>query len=55
MFLSKFIEKWEHSLVPSWELLVTSRLSGSLQQGPNLAELPEELLPALNKFLFIGK
>ena len=42
-------------MIPTWELLVTSRLSGGKEIGPQLEHLPEELLPALSKFLFIGK
>ena len=42
-------------MIPTWELLVTSRLSGGKEIGPGLENLPEELLPALSKFLFIGK
>ena len=42
-------------VIPNWELLVTSRLSGGKEIGPALESLPEELLPALSKFLFIGK
>ena len=42
-------------VIPSWELLISSRLSGGRELGPELARLPEELLPALSKYLFIGK
>ena len=42
-------------MIPNWEFLVTSRLSGGKEIGPALESLPEELLPALSKFLFIGK
>ena len=42
-------------VIPTWELLVTSRLGGGREAGPPLDELPDELLPALSKFLFIGK
>ena len=44
-----------YQVIPTWELLVTSRLSGGKEIGPLLETLPEELLPALTKFLFIGK
>ena len=40
---------------PNWELLVTSTLDGRLVEGPNLSDLPDELLPALSKFLFVAK
>ena len=36
-------------------MLVTSRLSGGKEIGPQLEHLPEELLAALSKFLFIGR
>ena len=42
-------------MIPTWELLVTSRLTGGRETGPQLETLPEELLAALSKFLFIGK
>ena len=42
-------------VIPTWELLVTSRLTGGRETGPELETLPEELLAALSKFLFIGK
>ena len=42
-------------VIPTWELLVTSRLGGGREAGPPLDKLPDELLPALSKFLFIGK
>ena len=36
-------------------MMVGSRLSGGREIGPALEQLPEELLAALSKFLFIGK
>ena len=71
MFLNSFVGKWQSKVnignfgflfiwtmlkvIPNWEMLVTSRLSGGKEIGPALEKLPEELLPALSKFLFIGK
>ena len=40
---------------PNWELLVTSTLDGRVIEGPSLDDLPDELLPALSKFLFVAK
>ena len=67
--LSLYITTALPQVSPTWELLVTGRLAGGKevnipgsifarhlpQTGPSLADLPEELLPALGKFLYIGK
>ena len=47
-------------MYPNWEMLVTGHLESSgnaatVVDSPSLSELPEELLPALSKFLFISK
>ena len=47
--------QWESKVCPSWEMMVTARLEGEKDEGPRLAELPEELLPALSKYLFVGE
>ena len=33
MFLDSFVEKWQTKVIPSWELLVTSRLNGGKEIG----------------------
>ena len=35
--------------------VLTFRLTGGKEVGPELEKLPEEILPALNKYLFIGQ
>ena len=47
--------QWEGKVCPNWEMMVTARLEGEKDEGPRLADLPEELLPALSKFLFVGE
>ena len=47
--------QWESKVCPSWEMMVTASLEGERDEGPRLAELPEELLPALSKYLFVGE
>ncbi len=54
-FVRGFVSQWEAKVSPNWELLVTARLEGDRDEGPRLADLPEELLPALSKFLFVGR
>ena len=39
LFLNSFVEKWECKVIPTWELLVTSRLSGGKEMGPQLKKL----------------
>lgn len=54
-FVKGLVTSWERSVSPNWDMLVTSRMEGHREEGPALHALPEELLPALSKFLFIGK
>ena len=54
-FAKGFVAQWESKVCPSWEMMVTARLEGEKDEGPRLAELPEELLPALSKYLFVGE
>ena len=54
-FAKGFVAQWESKVCPSWEMMVTARLEGERDEGPRLAELPEELLPALSKYLFVGE
>jgi hypothetical protein len=54
-FVRSFVSQWETKVCPNWELLVTARLEGERDEGPALAKLPDELLPALSKFLFVGR
>ena len=54
-FVKSLVTSWERTVSPTWDMLVTSRLEGLKEEGPPLSDLPEELLPALSKFLFIGK
>ena len=56
-FTHLFTHSFTHSLkvCPNWEMMVTARLEGERDEGPRLAELPEELLPALSKYLFVGE
>ena len=54
-FVKGFVGQWESQVCPSWEMLVTARLEGQKNRGPVMADLPDELLPALSKFLIIGR
>ena len=54
-FVKGFVAEWEGKVCPNWEMMVTARLEGEKDEGPRLADLPEELLPALSKFLFVGE
>ena len=54
-FVKGFVAQWEGKVCPNWEMMVTARLEGEKDEGPRLADLPEELLPALSKFLFVGE
>ena len=54
-FVRGLLSQWEGQCASSWEALVTGWLSGRRVRAPALAELPEELLPALSKFLNIGE
>ena len=44
---------WEKEISPTWGKTVTSCLNGGYKV--ELGELPDELLPALSKFLIISK
>lgn len=52
-FVKGFVAKWESDISPTWGKTVTT----CLHSGYNvqLGELPDELLPALSKFLIISK
>ncbi|XP_040571294.2 LOW QUALITY PROTEIN: neurobeachin-like protein 1 [Lepeophtheirus salmonis] len=54
-FIHQFVSSWEKRISPTWEMLITSKLEGYRESGPNLTSLPDELLAALSKFLFISK
>ena len=54
-YIRSFVQSWEKSVCPNWELLTSSTLDGHHVDGPALSDLPDELLPALSKFLFVGK
>ncbi len=54
-FVSDFVRQWERQVCPNWELLVSSRLQGHREEGPPLQDLPDELMVACSKFLFITK
>lgn len=54
-FVKGFVGQWESQVCPSWEMLVTARLEGQKDRGPVMADLPDELLPAVSKFLIIGR
>eukprot|EP00095_Tigriopus_kingsejongensis_P009861 snap_masked-scaffold853_size88743-processed-gene-0.4 protein:Tk09861 transcript:snap_masked-scaffold853_size88743-processed-gene-0.4-mRNA-1 annotation:"neurobeachin-like protein 1 isoform x3" len=54
-FVRGLVTSWERTVSPNWDMLLTSRLEGRQEEGPALSDLPEELLPALAKFLIIGK
>ncbi len=52
-FVKGFVGSWEKKISSSWENTVTSCLNNSCEV--KLASLPDELLPALSKFLIISK
>ena len=52
-FVKGFVQTWEKEISPTWGKTVTSCLDGGYQV--ELGELPDELLPALSKFLIISK
>ena len=52
-FVKGFVDTWETEISPTWGKTVTSCLDGGYQV--ELGELPDELLPALSKFLIISK
>ena len=52
-FVKGFVSTWEKDISPTWGKTVTSCLDGGYQV--ELGELPDELLPALSKFLIISK
>ncbi len=52
-FVKGFVVSWEKEISPTWGKTVTSCLNSGYQV--ELGELPDELLPALSKFLIISK
>lgn len=54
-YVQDFAASWDQQIGPSWELFVSSKLEGRRMVGPPLNALPDELLPALSKFLFVAK
>jgi hypothetical protein len=52
-FVKGFVTSWEMEICPSWEMTVTMCLDTKIDLLDG--ELPDELLPALSKFLIIGK
>lgn len=56
-FISGFVSMWEIQLDLDWEnetnFLNSNKIS--TDSGPHLSRLPEELLPAIGKFLYITK
>lgn len=52
-FVKGFVSSWESEISPTWGKTVTSCLNSGYQV--ELGELPDELLPALSKFLIISK
>ncbi len=54
-YVSDLVRQWERQVAPSWEELVAARLRGRREEGPPLSELPDELLVACSKFLFIAR
>ncbi len=54
-YVSDLVKQWERQVCPNWQLLVAGRLQGHREEGPPLQDLPDELLVACSKFLFITK
>ena len=63
-YIKGFISHWENNpsncgLSENWTALIKSCLEDNLKKdrcrGPSLSDLPDELLAALSKFLFVGK
>lgn len=63
-YIKGFISHWENNpsncgLSENWTTLVKSCLEDNVKKdrcrGPSLSDLPDELLAALSKFLFVGK
>lgn len=52
-FIKGFVSKWESEISPTWGKTVTTCLNSGYTV--ELGELPDELLPALSKFLIISK
>ena len=52
-FVKSFVSSWEKEISPTWGKTVTSCLNAGYKV--ELGELPDELLPALSKFLIISK
>ena len=53
-FVKSFVSSWEKEISPTWGKTVTSCLNPGGYRV-ELGELPDELLPALSKFLIISK
>ena len=54
-FVSGFVNAWHLQVCPNWELLVTSYLQHGRHSEKTINKLPDELLPAISKFLFVAK
>ena len=54
-FVSGFVNAWHLQVCPNWELLVTSYLQHGRHSEKTIQRLPDELLPAISKFLFVAK
>ena len=54
-FVSGFVNSWHLQVCPKWELLVTSYLQHGRHSEKTVQRLPDELLPAITKFLFVAK
>ena len=54
-FVAGIVQQWEKQVCPNWNLMVIGRLQGHREEGPCLSDLPDELLVAASKFLFITK
>lgn len=54
-FVRSLVAQWEKQVAKNWDSLVESSLENKVLSGPSVNDLPEELLPALSKFLFISR
>ncbi len=53
MYIRGLVSAWEQQVAPNWEMVVSGALQGREEQGPRLEDLPDELLVASSKFLFV--
>jgi len=53
-FLKGFVTIWESQLELDWSRLLDC-LKVKYDAGPHLSRLPEELLPAIGKFMYLAK